>query len=54
MASSLVRYKALTAKIEAYQSGKGSEPTETEFLQWRDNVKLAIRLKTLQPGLLAS
>lgn len=54
VASSLTRYKALTAKIAAYQSGEGPEPTEAEFLQWRDDVKLAIRLKTLQSGLLES
>lgn len=54
MASSLLRYQALTAKLAAYQSGEGPEPTETEFLQWRDDVKLAIRLKTLQSGLLES
>jgi hypothetical protein len=51
MASSLVRYQALTAKIAAYQSGEGPEPTEVEFLQWRDDVKLAVRLKQLQSGL---
>ena len=51
MASSLVRYQALTAKLAAYKAGKGPEPTETEFLQWRDDVKLAVRLKTLQSGL---
>ena len=54
MASSLVRYEQLTAKLAAYQSGEGPEPTEAEFLQWRDDVKLAIRLKTLQSGLLES
>ena len=54
IASSLVRYKALTAKITAYQSSEGPEPTEAEFLQWRDDVKLAIRLKKLQSGLLES
>lgn len=54
VASGLTRYKALTAKIAAYQSGEGPEPTETEFLQWRDDVKLAIRLKKLQSGLLES
>ena len=54
VASSLTRYKALTAKIAAYQSGEGPEPTEAEFLQWRDDVKLVIRLRTLQSGLLES
>ncbi len=51
MASSLVRYEALTAKLAAYQSGEGPEPTEAEFLQWREDVKLAIRLRALQSGL---
>ena len=54
MASSLARYEQLTAKLAAYQSGQGPEPTEAEFLQWRDDVKTAIRLKTLQSGLLES
>lgn len=51
IASSLLRYKLLTAKIAAYQSGEGTEPTELEFLQWRDDVKLVIRLRKLQSGL---
>ena len=51
MASSLVRYEALTTKLAAYQSGEGPEPTEAEFLQWREDVKLAIRLRALQSGL---
>ncbi len=54
IASSLVWYKALTAKVTAYQSGEGPEPTEAGFLQWRNDVKLAIRLKKLQSGLLDS
>lgn len=54
VAARLIRYERLTSKIAAYQSGEGPEPTETEFLQWRDDVKLAIRLKTLQSGLLES
>lgn len=51
VAARLARYETLTAKIAAYQSGDGPEPTEAEFLQWRDDVKLAIRLKKLQSGL---
>ena len=54
IASSLVWYKALTAKVTAYQSGEGPEPTEAGFLQWRNDVKLAIRLKKLQSDLLDS
>lgn len=54
MASSLVTYQALTAKLAVYQSGQGPESTETEFLQWRDDVKLTIRLRTLESGLLES
>ena len=52
LAARLIRYKALTSKIAAYQSGDGPEPTEAEFLQWRTDVKLASRMKTLQSGLL--
>ena len=43
-AEKTARYKALTAKVTAYQSGDGPEPTEAEFLQWCNDVKLAIRL----------
>ena len=53
-AEKTARYKSLTAKVTAYQSGDGPEPTEAEFLQWCNDVKLAIRLKKLQSGPLGS
>ena len=45
-----------SSKTKKYSGwwGKGPEPKEAEFLHWRNDVKLAIRLKKLQSGLLDS
>ncbi len=39
------RYKQLTAKISAYQEGKGPAPTHEEFAEWLEDVERNVALK---------
>jgi hypothetical protein len=43
-------YKALLAKMKAYQAGKGSEPTVEEFQRWRAGVARQIAERKLESG----
>ena len=49
--ASLARYKVLTAKITAYQTGDGPAPTEEEFKLWLADVRRVVELKRLLSGI---
>lgn len=50
-ATSLARYRLLSAKITAFQMGDGPAPTEEEFIQWLADVNKAVELKRLLSGI---
>ncbi|AYQ30653.1 hypothetical protein DT070_20880 [Polaromonas sp. SP1] len=40
-------YEALTAKMWAYQTGKGPAPTNEDFAQWSEAVEFHVKAKQL-------
>ncbi len=44
----LARYVALTEKMVNYQAGEGPAPSVEDFVQWREDVELALAIKQLQ------
>lgn len=47
----LGRYESLMAKMLAYQDGDVHAPSVSEFMQWREDVRVAIALRLKQAGL---
>ena len=40
-------YEALTARMEAYQLGKGPAPSNEEFAQWREAVEQRVEIRQM-------
>jgi len=50
----LARYVALTEKMVSYQAGEGPAPSVEDFVQWREDVELALAIKQLERAKVAA
>ena len=48
--SQLKRYQELTAKMMAYQEGRGEAPSMEDFTRWREAVDRRVQLRRFEAG----